>query len=60
MIIGFLFKAAWFTSKFAIKHVVIPVAISVATAAVLGELADRMREANHPNGQVSPVIKPEP
>ncbi len=60
MVIRFLFKTAWFTGKFALKHVVIPVAISVATAAVLGELAERVREGSHPNGRVSPVIKPEP
>lgn len=61
MIVRFLFKAVWFTTKFAVKHVVIPVAISVATAAVLGELADRMRQANaQPNGRLEPVIRPEP
>ncbi len=59
MVLRFLFKAAWFTGKFAVKHVVIPVAISIATAAVLGELAERVREGSHPNGHVSPVIKPE-
>lgn len=60
-LIRFTTKLAYKTSKFAVKHVVIPIAISAATAVVLNELAERIRAgAPEPNGHVDAVIRPEP
>ena len=60
-LVRFATKVAWKTSKFAVKHVVVPIAISAATAVVLNELAERIRAgAPAPNGKVDAVIRPEP
>lgn len=60
-LIGFTTKVAWKTGKFAVKHVVIPIAISAATAVVLNELAEKIREGTpEPSGRVNTVIRPQP
>ncbi|HLF16336.1 MAG TPA: hypothetical protein VI796_02755 [Candidatus Thermoplasmatota archaeon] len=35
-------RLVWGTAKFATKHVLVPIAITAATAIVLGKLADRI------------------
>ena len=37
-----LIRLAWGIGKFAVKHVVVPIAITAATAIVLEKLADRV------------------
>ncbi len=60
-LVRFAAKVAWKTSKFTVKHVVVPIALSAATAVVLNEVAERIRAgAPEPNGHVDAVIKPEP
>jgi hypothetical protein len=39
-------RLVWFTGKFTVKHILVPIAITAATAVVLEKLADRIE----PNG----------
>lgn len=60
-------KLLWGTAKFTVKHVVVPIAITAATAIVLDEISKRLREGGH-GGKAGnaaskkgpePVIRPE-
>lgn len=54
MLFRLLGKTVWFVGKMAVKHVVVPIAITAATAVVLGKLAERLDEAGGPaNGAVA-------
>ena len=44
MFFRLLGKAVWFTGKMAVKYVVVPIAITAATAVVLEKLADRLED----------------
>ena len=44
-----LIRLAWGIGKFAVKHVVVPIAITAVTAIVLEKLADRVAPPE-PNG----------
>lgn len=58
MLFRLLGRLVWGTTKFAVKHVVIPIAISAAAAAAVTALADRIREGTlPPNGHVSPIVE---
>lgn len=52
-----LVKLAWGTTKFTVKHVVIPLAYTAVMAAIISAAADKIREATP---QVEPVIEPAP
>lgn len=39
-------RLVWFTGKVAVKYVVVPIAVTAATAVVLEKLADRLDERN--------------
>lgn len=57
----FATKLAWKTTKFTVKHVVVPIAISAMAAVVINDLAERIREGSpEPSGHVDAVIRPEP
>lgn len=54
----FTTKLTWKTGKFAVKHVVIPLAYTAAWAAVITYAADKIREGTPAaNGKVDTVIK---
>lgn len=56
----FTTKLTWKTGKFAVKHVVVPLAYTAAWAAVLSYAADKLREGKPvANGKVGAVIKPQ-
>lgn len=57
--LGFVAKAAFGTIKFGVKHVIIPIAISAATAAVASAMAEKIREATPQDGP-APEIVPGP
>jgi hypothetical protein len=44
-----IIRIAWGIGKFAVKHVVVPIAITAATAVLLQKLADRVAPVE-PNG----------
>lgn len=48
-----IIRLAWGIGKFAVKHVLLPIAITAATAVVLQKLADRV-DPEHANGSASP------
>lgn len=57
MIIRLLVRAVWGTTKFTVKHVVVPIAMSAAVAAAATALAEKLREdAPAPNGHAHPVV----
>ncbi len=59
-LVKFAFKTTWKTGKFAVKHVVVPLAYTAAWAAAISWAADKIREDQPAaNGKVEPVIKPE-
>ncbi len=59
-LVKFAVKTTWKTGKFAVKHVVIPIAYTAAWAAAISWAADKIREDKpHANGRVEPVIKPQ-
>ena len=43
-------KLVWFSGKMVVKYVVVPIAITAATAVVLEKLAERMDDGSEPNG----------
>ena len=47
-----IIRLAWGLGKFAVKHVLVPIAITAATAVVLQKLADRV-DPDHANGKVA-------
>jgi hypothetical protein len=47
-----IMRLAWGLGKFAVKHVVVPIAITALTAVVLQKLADRV-DPDHANGSVA-------
>jgi len=49
-----IIRIAWGIGKFAVKHILLPIAITAATAVVLEKLADRVAPKD-PNGAVQPV-----
>lgn len=49
-------RLAWGLGKFAVKHVLVPIAITAATAVVLQKLADRV-DPDHANGKVASSAK---
>jgi hypothetical protein len=48
MLFRLLGKTVWFAGKMAVKYVLVPIAITAATAVVLEKLSDRLDNA--PNG----------
>lgn len=46
MLFRLLGKTVWFVGKMTVKHVVVPIAITAATAVILGKLAERL-DASH-------------
>lgn len=57
MVLRFAAKVLWGTSKIMVKHIVIPIAITAATAVVLDELTKKVRADKAPNGRIN-VIRP--
>lgn len=55
-LLKFATKTAWKTSKFAVKHVIVPLAYTAAWAAAISWAADKIRE-DKPT--IEPVITPE-
>lgn len=49
MLFALLGKTVWFTGKMVVKHVLVPIAITAATAIVLEKLAERLGPET-PNG----------
>lgn len=45
-----IIRLAWGIGKFAVKHVLVPIAITAVTAVVLEKLADRVAPKDEPNG----------
>lgn len=45
-------KIVWGLGKFTVKHILVPIAITAATAVILQKLADRV-DPDHANGSVS-------
>ncbi|MFA5944654.1 MAG: hypothetical protein WC876_09335 [Candidatus Thermoplasmatota archaeon] len=45
-------RLVWGIGKFAVKHVLVPIAITAATAIVLQKLADRVSPPEEANGVV--------
>ncbi|HUR26407.1 MAG TPA: hypothetical protein VM327_10385 [Candidatus Thermoplasmatota archaeon] len=46
-----IIRLVWGLGKFAVKHVLVPIAITAVTAIVLEKLADRVAPKDeHPNG----------
>ena len=45
-----IIRLAWGIGKFAVKHVLVPIAITAVTAVVLEKLADRVAPKEEPNG----------
>lgn len=50
MLFRLLGKTVWFVGKMTVKHVLVPIAITAATAVVLGKLADRLDAASADSG----------
>lgn len=50
-----IIRLAWGLGKFAVKHVLVPIAITAATAVVLQKLADRV-DPDHANGASAPSM----
>lgn len=48
MLFRLLGKTVWFTGKMAVKYVLVPIAITAATAVVLEKLSERLDKT--PNG----------
>lgn len=57
MVLRFAARILWGTSKFTVKHVVIPLAYTAIMAAAISAVADKIRKSS-PNS-VEPVIRPE-
>lgn len=58
MVLRLAAKVLWGTSKFTVKHVVIPLAYTAMWAAIISAAADKIREKNPDH--VEPMIRPEP
>lgn len=52
MLFRLLGKTVWFAGKMAVKYVVVPIAITAATAVVLEKLSERLDK--EPNGSAAP------
>ncbi|MHB1261133.1 MAG: hypothetical protein ACYC2H_05400 [Thermoplasmatota archaeon] len=48
-----IMRLAWGIGKFAVKHVLVPIAITAVTAIVLEKLADRVAPKEESNGSVA-------
>lgn len=48
-----IIRIAWGIGKFAVKHVLVPIAITAVTAVVLEKLADRVAPKEEPNGSAA-------
>ena len=61
MFFRLLGKLVWFSGKMVVKYVVVPIAITAATAVVLEKLSERLDgpSATEPNG-TGPVRRPRP
>jgi hypothetical protein len=58
MLLRLLGRLVWGTTKFTVKHVVVPIAISVAAAAAIAAVSERIRDGTPaPNGHVSPLVE---
>lgn len=62
MLFRLLGKTVWFVGKMTVKHVVVPIAITAATAVVLGKLAERLDASSDglANGQAASSAAPTP
>lgn len=61
MLFRLLSRLVWGTTKFTVKHVVVPVVYTAALAAAATYIADKLREDTPDlDGHVDPVIRPEP
>ncbi len=59
-LVKFALKTTYKTTKFTVKHVVVPLAYTAAWAAAISWAADKVREGTPTaNGTVEPVIRPE-
>ncbi len=56
MFFRLLGKAVWFSGKMAVKYVIVPIAITAATAIVLEKLADRLEDK--PDGAMASATAP--
>ena len=52
MLFRLLGKTVWFSGKMVVKHVLVPIAITAATAVVLEKLVERLDKT--PNGTAAP------
>lgn len=50
-----IIRIAWGIGKFAVKHVLVPIAITAVTAVVLEKLADRVAPKDEANGASAPA-----
>lgn len=63
MVLRFVGRLAWGTSKFALKHVVIPLVYTAAMAAAISAAAEKIREKTaeiEAAEGTEPTIRPEP
>lgn len=63
MVLRLVGRLAWGTSKFAVKHVVIPLAYTAVMAAAISAAADKIREKSAEIDAAEgtePTIRPEP
>lgn len=56
MLFRLLGKTVWFSGKMVVKHVLVPIAITAATAVVLEKLVERLDK--EPNGSVGRPSRP--
>ena len=52
-----IIRLAWGIGKFAVKHILVPIAITAATAVILEKLADRVAPKD-PNGSTAAPASP--
>lgn len=55
MLVRVLGRVAWFTTKVAVKYVVVPIALTALWAAVAETMAERTRDAAAQNGESAAV-----
>ena len=55
MLFRLLGKTVWFAGKMAVKYVVVPIAITAATAVVLEKMAERLDKSEADGAAASPA-----